>query len=140
MLELLVVLGLGAGLLMLALPSYALLRQEVAVDSYADQIVSALHTAQSQSMASQGGVVHGVHFNTTSYVLYAGNWSAPTSPPTTYNLGSGMQIFQGANSEVEFNHLTGSTNIPAGQTIVVGVTGGNQETIVVSSTGQVSIQ
>ncbi len=142
LLEISVVLGAGALLLALAIPSYSSIRSNVAVGGYADQVASTLQTAQSRAMTSQGGLPWGVHLNAASYVLYSGSWSSPTDQ-TTYSVGNGITITANAspaNCEVVFSHLTGGGTNTCTSPLKVGV-GSTQKTITVgTTTGQVSVQ
>lgn len=153
LIELMVVIGVLGLLLGIAIPSYFTLRQNVALGNNADEVVSALRLAQSNATASQGGKEWGVHFAANQYCIFSQDIGA-TPPPsdcsgqpsTTYTLGNyGISILVFTTvctpittpTNVIFKHLTGTVTAP--QSIVVGISCSQLETIQVDATGKVSI-
>ncbi len=135
LLELILVVSVLGLLTALAIPAYASFRRNVALTNYADEIVSALRTAQNRSSTSQGGVVHGVHLTTNQYCLFTGStFSTCTSP--SYQLHGDITITSGTGDAI-FSRFTGAPAAPA--TIVLQVTGGPSKTITIDISGRISV-
>lgn len=134
--ELLGVVAIIGILAVIAIPSYQLMRKNVALSSYTQEIVSALRVAQNRSISSQGGMIHGVHFESDRYVVYDGTW--PSSNSQVHMLENGVEILTGAPEEVEFERLMGGTLDHADYTFQIGFPGGRSKTITVNASGRIS--
>ncbi len=143
MIELLVSIAILGLMLAIGIPSYASLRQNVALGNTADEIASALRLAQSSAMASQGGTAQGVHFTASQYCLFSVSTCSaamPTSCPsatTTYALGGYGIAISGVPLDVCFDRLSGTTTA---KSIVVGISGGSSKTISVTTVGKITVQ
>ncbi len=136
LIELLVVIAIVGTLSAIAVPSYQLMRKNVALSSYTQEIVSALRLAQNRSISSQGGVTHGVHFDATQYSVYDGTW--PAASPQVNTLQDGVQVVSGAPGNIEFKHLTGETADGVDHTFQIGFPGGRSSTITIKANGSIS--
>ncbi|MFH0952125.1 MAG: hypothetical protein V1838_02950 [Patescibacteria group bacterium] len=133
--ELLAIIGVIAILTTIGVPSYRYMRQNVAVNTSAEEVVDVLRVAQNQSLTAQDGQSWGVHFAATAYTLYSGDWTAPLFT-AEYNLDSGVNIISASLPEVEFSRLTGTS---ASGSIVVGLPSGKQKTISVTPAGTINL-
>lgn len=107
---------------------------------------SLLLEARTKTLSSQGEMQYGVHFATTSMVLFAGtSFPSATSTEKTATLGSPAIIsgivLLGGGDDVVFNRLTGRT---AESGIVVfqyvSETGTTSRTLRIGETGIISIE
>lgn len=135
LIEFLIVLG-GLGLLLtMAALNYNFIRNNVALKNDSQEIVSVLRMAQNKAMIAEEGVVHGVHFTSNSYILYAGDWAAPLHQ-TEYSLKKGLMILQGSDSNVVFERLRGRASSTE---IMVGSSPSNSRIIRVDDSGNIEI-
>jgi putative endonuclease len=134
LIELLVVMSIISILTAVALPSYNMMRNNATLNSDAQELISNLRLAQSQAMSAQDGLSWGVRLEADRYIIYGGDWSAPQYQKV-HTLKNGIQIIQGANTEVVFKRLYGTT---ADATISIGFNGGKQKTVKVDSIGKIS--
>jgi prepilin-type N-terminal cleavage/methylation domain-containing protein len=133
--ELLVVISLVALLGFLSMPLYHSMQGNVALSNYTQQIVSDLRTAQQKSIVSQGGTTHGIYFNSNGYVIFGGDWAAPTYTKN-FLINGGIVISHGAGSKIIFERLTGkSTN----SEIKIKSLSGGEKIIKVTDLGNISI-
>jgi prepilin-type N-terminal cleavage/methylation domain-containing protein len=141
MVELLTVIGIITILTAVAVPSYGLMKKNVSFSSAVEEVANTLREAQNLSMSSQTSDpsleaeewVVGFASDKKSYSLY------PVSQYriTEYKLDNGVEIIQGADTEIVFKHLTGT--IVSDQQIIVGFPSGQQKTIEVKANGKISI-
>lgn len=106
----LAILGLTAGLIF---PNFNFWQKQSSLDAAAQEIVSALRLAQSQTLASEGASVFGVYFETDKFTLFKGVSFYPSSPDNNIHpLNSSLKIaainLGGVNFAV-FDRLTGRT-------------------------------
>ena len=134
LLELLVSFSIISLLLFIGLPIHHSITDGVALDSQSQQIVNDLRLAQQRSLVSQGGVNHGIHFNTTDYVLFGNAWASPTYT-ITRQLSRDIQITQGADSEIIFSRLTG---VAADKQITITLPNGKQRIITITKVGGIT--
>ncbi len=133
LIELAITIGILGLLLAIAIPSYATLRNHIALSNYTDEIVSALRTAQNNAMVSQGGVAHGLHLETNRYCEFAGtSFSGCASP--YYSLSGGIKISSGTGNIV-FARFSGM--VAAQVNIVLQASGTTNKTITVETSGKI---
>ena len=135
LLELLVSFSIISLLLFIGLPIHHSITDGVALDSQSQQIVNDLRLAQQRSLVSQGGVNHGIHFNTTSYVLFGNTWATSPTYTITRKLSHDIQITQGADSEIIFSRLTG---VAADKQITITLPNGKQRIITITKVGGIT--
>lgn len=121
-----VVFMIGLGLVLLFAQS-AQLRTDV--NTQVNTIAATLRLAQSQSISGEGGSAHGVHLETTQYVLFSGS---------TYSVGSSSNKVMELPETIEIQNINLSGG---GQDIVFESPGGTTTNfgtfdIVAPSTGQ----
>ncbi len=134
LIEVLTVIGIISILVVVAVPSYALMRNNVALTSTVEDLADTLRIAQNYSMTSQDGATWGVHCASDRYSMYKGTW--PTAPAKETLLPSGVTMTCGI-SDITFERLTGSTQ---NTQITVSLSTGVVRTIQVSASGKISLQ
>lgn len=138
LIELMTVIGIFAFLSVMASVSYSLIAKNIALKNISLEIGNALRLAQNRSMASFGGVGHGVYFLADRYVTYDGNsWTGAVNKVECL-LDSGASIDTsdpGFRADLNFERLSGSSN---GTTIKLSVAGEGLKTITVNGTGKIS--
>lgn len=155
--EVLVVLGVLAVLLAVALPFTRSFKFGADLGSAADGLLTTLREAQSLAMAEQGATPYGVYFNTTptppQYILYQG--SSYLSRDTSFNTGGygearlpiGVAMtFSWTGSpptELTFAQLTGKVTFPSStdaKTITLALPNVGTRTITVTAEGVMWVQ
>ncbi|MFH1207564.1 MAG: GspH/FimT family pseudopilin [Patescibacteria group bacterium] len=134
LIELLVVIGMISIVTAVALPAFAMMQKNVSLKNYTKEIVSNLRQAQTQAITSQNGSSHGIYFSNDQYIICEKDCT-PAFRTTAYTIANGVSILQGAGASVVFNRLTGNTTP---QTIVIGFSGGKQNTITVDESGLIT--
>lgn len=137
LIEMLIVMATFGFILAMAILSYNNIRNNIVLNNNGFEIANTLREAQSRSIVSKNNQVHGVHFNSTSYILYDGHWPDTTSQ-TAYSFSQGINISNGSGTSVEFIRLTGEA-IQAGE-ITIGTSSGHQKTIKIAASGRISIE
>ena len=135
LLELMTVIGIMSILFLGSWSLYHGINNSVSLKSTSQEIYNALNLAQSRAINSQGNTVHGLHFNTDSYVIFSGPWTAPLKT-REYDLHGGMTISAGAGSTVTFDRLTGETS---DATIVISRSMSEQKTIEINQAGKIAL-
>ena len=143
LIELLTVIAVMGILTAVAVPSYAVIKQHSVLDSAAQEVVSALKTAQNMAMTAQGGEDY---FNVTfitknQYKICIGQNSCSTQVYSPPELDSGLvfsYVFPQTSFPftINFTRLTGNSS--AG-TVKIGLPG-KEKTIQVDSIGKITIQ
>lgn len=133
-LELLVVIAILGIISATAFPAYQTIKQNITLSNTVQEIVSSLRTAQSRSLTSHEGTLHGIHFSTDAYTLYGGSWASPTYSQS-HMLETGIQILSGAPDEVEFERLTGRATA---LTLDIGFPGGKYMTVLIDPSGRIT--
>lgn len=136
LIELLVVIGMISIVTAVALPAFAVMQRNVSLKNYTKEIVSNLRRAQDLAVTRQDGVDHGIYFFTNGYSPCQG--TCTPIPPTTFHIDNGISILQGSGAPVIFDRKTGDITNPATQTIVIGFSGGKQNTIQIDETGLIT--
>lgn len=136
LIELLVVVGIIGLLVLIATPTYSQMQKGVAIKQYSYEAVNALRNAQHKSIIAQDGTAHGVHFNADGFVLFGGSWAAPTYT-FTQTFGGGIEVTQGAGTEITFDKLTGDA---VNAEIKIGISSSQEKSISISEFGRVVLQ
>jgi len=132
--EILTVIGIIAVLAAVAVPSYGLMKKNVAFTNTVEEVANALREAQNLSMASQDGEKWEVDFEQYSYSLTS---VAGTSSRTRqYDLNEGIEIKLPVPPPIVFNRLNGTTDNNAE---VIVKQSGKQAKITVDKVGKISI-
>ncbi|OGY25413.1 MAG: hypothetical protein A2Z24_02890 [Candidatus Woykebacteria bacterium RBG_16_44_10] len=144
LLELLVVTAIVAILLLIVLARLNLFGRQVDIEATAQQIISTLQAARTQTLASEDESVYGVHFEASKYVLFKGATYNPSDTTNKeYNLSS-VEIYPinlaGGVSDVIFTRIRGSTVDTGNIGIRLTADTSRTRTIVINSLGQASIE
>lgn len=148
LLELLVVTAIVAILLLVVLARLNLFGRQVDLDTTAQQIISTLQAARTQTVASEDesgyGSVYGVHFEINKYVLFKGSVYDSLDPENKEYTLSSVEIYEinlaGGVSDVVFTRIRGSTDDTGNIRIRLTVDTSRTRTIVINSLGQASIE
>lgn len=137
--EIIVVLALGALLTGFVALSFSKVNEHEALNTNADLVVSILNEARSMTLSSVGDTSYGVHFDAEQVVLFRGTTysaGASTNVPTTLNPQVAMRnISFGGGSNVIFKRLTGATDQAGTLQIYLKNATTTYKTISVSATG-----
>lgn len=143
LIEIVISLGILAILAALTFTSYSNLQRQLDIDTTAQNIISVIKLARTNTTASNSESNYGVHFETGKYVLFTGNsYTAGAATNKEYSLNS-SEIYatslNGGGSEVIFDRIRGTTSQPG--TVSVRLVDQTNQTAVISITaaGQVSI-
>jgi prepilin-type N-terminal cleavage/methylation domain-containing protein len=139
LIELLVVVAIMVIVLVVILARFTLFGKQTNLDGTAQQIISILQMARSQTVASLDESVYGVHFETNKYVLFKGATYNPASTDNKeYTLNS-SEIYEinlsGGGGEVVFDRIKGSTSESGNVKIRLTTDNSKTKTIVVTSMG-----
>src|SRR3989338_2714331 len=116
LIELIVIIGILAMLMVVAIPAFRIFQRESNLAGEAEEVASALRLAQSKTLASEGASQYGVYFNTSSvphsYTLFKGQSyaSRDLSFDKIYNLSNISEIYEAdlwGGKEVVFKKITG---------------------------------
>ncbi len=133
LIELLVTLSIVSLLVAIGIPLYHTFQENLILNNAAEKLVNDLRTTQRKAINSQNGVEHGVHFDSSSYTLFGGLWSAPYYS-VEKDLESDITITQGAGAEINFSRLTGEA---ADFQIKLALPNGKEKNITITSGGLV---
>ncbi len=140
--EILVVLGISAVLVVASLPIYSNLQSSAQVDESTTQLIQTLRTARQRSIARLNGVEHGIYILQTAeedaYILYQGGSYAGRNQDydrvVTLDAGINLTTTFGGN-EVHFAGGTGTPN--ATGTIMLSHPSEGAKQILVNSIGTI---
>lgn len=135
LLELALVLGIIAILLVVLFTTFASFGKQQGLVKDNALIIEVLRQAQSNTLNSKNSNQFGVHFGSTSIVLFTGStYSAGASTNETYNLSGGVNIsnisLNGGGSDLVFSKLSGGTENNGTITITEQSTGQNRSVII----------
>ena len=144
LIELLVVLAILLILFVIVLARFTLFGKQVNLDGTAQQIISALQLARSQTTASENESVYGVHFETGKYVLFKGStYDATSTDNKEYDLNS-VGIYEinlvGGGNEVIFDRITGATSYSGNVKVRLTNDTSRTKTITINVSGQASLE
>lgn len=118
--EILVVVGIIVLFLGLSIPALRSFQQVSHLENTGKEVVAALRLAQSRTLASEGALRYGVHFDTTTaphqYTLFQGESFAARDPvkDEVWVLNKAVEISAislGEGNEVVLSRLTGQTSV-----------------------------
>ncbi len=133
MVELAIALGILTLLLFLAVPSFTILRRNVALSNSSRELQSALRLVQTRALAAQGGVAayHGIQLQTDRYVILNNGLQQEIFLPKGITI-SGAAVGQ----TIIFTRLSGLPSSP--QEIVLSA-GGSQLIVQVEAGGLINL-
>ena len=135
LLELLTVIGIMSALFLTSWPLYHSINNSISLKSSSQEIVNALRLAQTRAINSQGNAVHGLHFNTDSYIVFSGPWATPIQS-REHDLRHGLAITTGDGTTITFSRLSGDAS---DATIVISQSPTNKSTIAVNKAGKIAL-
>lgn len=114
LIEILVVLALGALVTTFVALSFSKVNATEALDKNSDLVVSVLHEARAMTLSAVDDTRYGVHFDEDKAVLFRGavySAASATNVATTLNSQVGIRniSLSGGGANVVFNRLTGAT-------------------------------
>ncbi len=142
LLELIVVIAILGILFLTSLTVFQLFTSQVNVNTTSQQMLSALQLSRSRTLASTNEMQHGVHFETTKYVLFEGTTYDSMDPNNQEFDLSGVEIYEinitGA-PDVVFDRIRGTTTNNGNVKIRLIADNSRTETILVNSSGSLSL-
>lgn len=144
LIEALIAIAILGILVLIAVGTLTVFRAQVDLGTTAQQIISTMQTARTQTLASESESQYGVHFETSKYVLFKGSTYDPASTTNKeYNLTS-AEIYQinlaGGGADVIFDRVRGTTSQNGNVRIRLIADTSRTETITINPVGQVSLQ
>lgn len=140
-LEMIIAIAILALLIAVALPKFSAFKNSQVVSNSAEEIISAVSKARSQTLSSVASSEYGVHFDTNQIVIYKGTSYSSSdasneivkivSPATISNIS-----LTGGVSEFYFDRLSGAPSKTG--TVTVSVSGASSKTITISASGAAS--
>jgi prepilin-type N-terminal cleavage/methylation domain-containing protein len=143
LIELLVVISILSVLMLITFASFRLFSGQVTLDTTSQQILSTLELARTRTLASKDESQHGVHFETTKYVLFKGSTYSDSDPENKeYNLSSSeiYEINLSGGDDVVFTRVRGTTINNGSIKVRLTADTSKTKTILVNSSGSVSLQ
>lgn len=144
LIETLMAISIISILLVLVLPSFSSIKKNNILKSSAEDVLSALDQAHSQTLSSVNSSVYGVHFQADQVIIFKGtSYSSNdsnnkiiyiTTPATISNVT--LNNSSSTTGDVYFTHLTGVPNKTG--TITVSTSNGSK-IITISVTGSFSV-
>jgi prepilin-type N-terminal cleavage/methylation domain-containing protein len=137
--EILVVVAIIAIISGIVLTSFSSLNKNQALLTETDTILSMLDRARNRSVSSESATEYGLHFASSSVVLFVGKtYPAGSSTNETENINSRLTVssinLTGGASDLYFKRISGKAS--ATGTVVLSIAGGGQsKTITIYNTG-----
>lgn len=144
-LELLIVVAIIAVLATIVMLSFSSFRQNSALQTNAENIVSMLSKARSNTIASKDGYQYGVHFATGDVTIFRGaSYVSGDGNNEVYTLDAALEIsaisLTGGGSDVVFQKFTGKTAQYGTTTIRVIADSTKTTVISIEQTGSIGFQ
>lgn len=144
LIEIVIALAIVATITLIVSGSFSTANNREALSKKTALVLSLLEQARAQTLSAKGGVVYGVHFETTKAVLFTGpTYSAGSATNVSEPLGSLVQIsniaLAGGVSDVIFQKLTGQTSQSGTIVVILSASSTQSKTITVSATGIASV-
>ncbi|MDP2683420.1 MAG: prepilin-type N-terminal cleavage/methylation domain-containing protein [bacterium] len=146
LLEILASIGIISILVVIGVPAFQMIRNNVSLKNYSKEIASVLKISQNDAITAQGGTTHGVYFEQNKYYVCKDDCSS-TPDPHLFNLNNGIEIISGVDEAIVFDRLSGElilseddkSNGITEKIIQIGFPGGQQKIIQINSNGRISI-
>jgi len=144
LIEILIALVVVAILASMTIAGFRYFQNRVSLDNNALQIVSALELARNRTIASLDENYYGVHFSTTSYVVFPGPSYDPANISNeTHDLPALLEIFSinlnSGGQEIIFDRLTGRTSQPGEVGLRMATDPAKAKTVYIESSGRVGL-
>jgi len=142
--EILIVISIIGILALIALPQFSKIKENQVLKNTIGDVTSALHNAQSQSLASKNSSEYGVYFQSNQIVIFKGKiFSVGAQDNKTINIISPASIsnvtlngVSFSTGELYFERLSG---VPSKTGTITVSTSSTSKIITVSTTGAISI-
>ncbi|MES2953327.1 MAG: type II secretion system protein [Patescibacteria group bacterium] len=136
------VLGIIAAIVITPFGGY---RANTLLDSTASQALALLSAARTRTLASRGGMRHGVHLEAGALILFAGDtYQAGAATNEPYTLDDAVEVasitLSGGGSDILFERLTGKTSKSGSFVVRLKSDTTRLRTISVTATGLASVQ
>lgn len=142
LIEMIIVVGILAILLILSFAVIQLFTGQVNLNTTSQQVLSALQLARNRTLSSTGEMQHGVHFETSKYVLFEGStYNAMDPDNQEFNLST-VEIYEiniSGGSDVVYDRIRGTTSNNGNVKIRLTADTTKTETILVNSSGSISL-
>lgn len=139
--EILIVIATLGIIFLIMIPQFSKIRENQALKNGAQDILSSVNKARSQTLASLNSLEYGVHFQSDKVIIFkgavfsdgdAGNETINiTAPATISNIA-----LAGGGNEIYFNRLSGAPNTTGSVTVS---TSSYSKIITISATGTASV-
>lgn len=148
LIEVLVIIGIMAILMILALPVYRSFQDESDLNNSTEEIINTLRIAQNKTLASEGASQYGVYFDTSipyQVIMFKGeNYTTRDSSFDKINkLPDNIEIYEinlaGGESEVVFNRINGETSQTGNLSLRLINNPPETKTIYIESSGQIDL-
>ena len=144
LIEILVVVAIIGILIAIVLPQFSKSRENQILKNTLGDVVSSIHNAQTQSLASINSSEYGVHFQADKIVIFKGKvYSAVAADNKTINIISPATIsnvtltgVSATSGDIYFERLSGVSNKAGTVTISIS---SSTKIITISATGIVSV-
>ncbi len=144
LIEILVVISILGILVTVALPQFSKIKENQVLKNTVEDVTSALHTAQSQSLASVDSLEYGVHFQSDQIVIFKGKvFLADAQDNKIINIISPASIsdvtlggISSTTGDIYFERLSGMPNKTGTITVTIPSL---SKIITISATGAVSV-
>lgn len=142
--ELLVVIFIIALLASGILAGFRFFQDKMGLDEAGEQIINVLRLAQNKTLASEGQLSYGVHFESDKFILFAGLAYQPAAASNQqYNLSGSLEIastsLAGGGQDIIFSRLTGRTEQFGEIRLRIKSDISQERIIYISSAGQISL-
>ncbi len=144
LIEILVVISILGIIVTVALPQFSKIKENQVLKNTVEDVTSALHTAQAQSLASVDSLEYGIHFQADQVIIFKGKvFSVDAQDNKVINIISPASISDvtlgGASSttgDIYFERLSGMPNKTGTITVTIPSL---SKIITISATGAVSV-
>lgn len=142
--EVLTIVGILIVLTAISIPAFRFFQKESDLNNSIEEIINTLRLAQNKTLASEGAIQYGVHFETGEYVLFNGTTYNPSATDNEiHNLPKSVEIYEieltGGGSEVIFDRVTGTTNQFGEVSLRLKTDTSKVKTIYIENSGQVGL-
>jgi len=142
--EVLTIVGILIVLAAISIPAFRFFQKESNLNNSIEEIINTLRLAQNKTLASEGAIQYGVHFETGEYVLFNGTTYNPSATDNEiHNLPKSVEIYEieltGGGSEVIFDRVTGTTNQFGEVSLRLKTDTSKVKTIYIENSGQVGL-
>lgn len=144
LIEILIALAVVAILASMTIVGFRYFQNRVSLDNNVLQIVSALELARNRTISSLDENYYGVHFSTTSYVVFPGPSYDPVNAANEiHDIPALLEIFSinlnGGGQEIIFDRLTGRTSQPGQIGLRMASDPGQTKIVYIESSGRIGL-